>query len=73
MKRPRGLDSTREGGGDDAEAAPYRGCLDCRIVAGQGAGTRFSLLFDKTFLPELLGTTGRRMMAGAGLWELLEA
>ncbi len=54
-KRPRGLDSTREGGGDDANAAPYRGCLGCRIVADQGAGTRFSLVFDKTFLPELPG------------------
>jgi hypothetical protein len=53
VKRPRGLDSTREGGGDDAKAAPYRGCLDCRIVADQGAGTRFPLVFDKTVLPEL--------------------
>jgi hypothetical protein len=55
VKRPRGLDSTREGGGDDAKAAPYRECLDCRIVAVQRAGTRFPLVFVKTFLPELPG------------------
>src|SRR5919106_556754 len=48
VKSPRGLDSTREGGGDDATARRrYRGYLDGRIAASPGEETRCSPMFDK--------------------------